>query len=96
MEDSLNQPSKLKPLRCITCSLISIGLLLPLLVAIPEVKPIRKEIIGLSCVLLFVGTLARMRLERCRMEILQTSSRTLDQAKANGSYGKCVMPWCIL
>lgn len=76
MEDSfLSPPGKLKPLRWITCSLISVGLLLPLLVAVPEVKPIRKEIIGLSCVMLFVGTLARMRLERCRMELLQTSSK---------------------
>ena len=79
MEDSfLSPPGKLKPLRWITCSLISVGLLLPLLVAVPEAKPIRKEIIGLSCVMLFVGTLARMRLKRCRMELLQTSSKTLN------------------
>lgn len=65
-------PWKLKPLTCITCGLITVGLLLPLLVALPVTKPFRKEIIGLSCVLLFVGTLARVRLERCRMELLQT------------------------
>ena len=71
-------PHKLRPLTCITSSLISLGLILPLLVALPEMKALRKEIIGLSCVLLFAGTLARMRLERCRVELMKMS-KTLGE-----------------
>eukprot|EP00438_Fugacium_kawagutii_P012673 Skav207515 [mRNA] locus=scaffold907:162465:185244:+ [translate_table: standard] len=77
MEDMFSIPPKLKPLQWITCTLIAVGLVLPLLVAIPEVSPIRKEIICLSCVMLFAGTIARMRLERCRMDLLKASSKSV-------------------
>ncbi|CAJ1375240.1 unnamed protein product [Effrenium voratum] len=61
--------SKLRPFTALSCGIISLGLALPLLVAVPSIRPFRKEIIVVACVLIFVGTLTRLRLERCREEL---------------------------
>ena len=62
----------IKPLSKFTCWLIGMGLVLPFTVSIPGLEPFRKEIIGSSCLMIFMGTLVRMRLQRCRSELMQS------------------------
>ncbi|CAE7802192.1 Rnf103 [Symbiodinium sp. CCMP2456] len=61
----------MNPFSKFTCCLISAGLLLPFSVSIPGFASFRKEIIGASCLMIFLGTLVRMRLQRCRCEVMK-------------------------
>eukprot|EP00439_Symbiodinium_sp_Y106_P068495 s374_g11.t1 len=61
----------MNPFSKFTCCLISAGLLLPFTVSIPGFESFRKEVIGASCMMIFLGTLVRMRLQRCRCEVMK-------------------------